>query len=270
MACGATPANLGQWNKNAEFWDQTLGEGNDLFLELILPTLEELADAKPGDKVLDIGTGNGIVARRFARDGVHVVATDYSEAQIENARRRTEGSGKVVTFLQLDLLDKSALDEFAEQFPQEFDIVTGSMLLKELSDLKPLAEFLPKVLKPTGRIIMANLHPCFRKPGAHRVVEVTENPRTGAQEIQTLIKVSRYLNIGPVQSKALRGQPEPLLWFHRPIHQLLGPFFDAGLVVNMVREPSFQSGEDPSLAQSYHNFPQIPMQFIFRLVLLNP
>ncbi|KAK3317425.1 S-adenosyl-L-methionine-dependent methyltransferase [Cercophora scortea] len=260
---GTTSPNLDQWNRNAEFWDQTLGEGNDLFLDLILPTLEELADAKPGDSVLDIGTGNGIVARRFAaRDGVRVVATDYSEAQIERECAAADGDGGEWPV---------ALDEFAGQHAREFDIITGSMLLKELSDLKPLAEFLPKVLKPTGRVIMANLHPCFHKPGAHRVVEITENPQTGAQEIQTSIKVSRYLNIGPVQSQALRGQPEPLIWFHRPIHELLAPFFDAGLVVNMVREPSFQArGEDQTLAQSYHNFPQIPMQFIFRLVLLNP
>ncbi|KAK3377343.1 S-adenosyl-L-methionine-dependent methyltransferase [Lasiosphaeria ovina] len=258
------------WDKIANWWDQKLLDGNDMFLELILPTIDELADVKPGQRVLDIGTGNGIVARRLARDGVDVLATDYSLGQIENARRRTEKSAHAaqIAFEQLDLLSRPALDDFAQRHPEEFDVVTGSMLLKELSDLRPLAEFLPKILKPTGRAIFANLHPAFHKPGAHRLIEVVENPDTGAQEIKGSIKVEKYLNIGPVQSSALRGQPEPLTWFHRPIHELLEPFFDAGLALNKVREPSFNDGLDTAQAQSYHNFPQIPMQFIFRLVRL--
>ncbi|KAG7123629.1 hypothetical protein HYQ44_002265 [Verticillium longisporum] len=259
-------ANLNSWNKNSNFWDTTLGEGNDMFTQLILPTIEELAEVQPRHRVLDLGTGNGIVARRLARRGVAVLATDYSPQQIENARKRSQDLGLSISYELLDLLSRDALDAFAAEHAEEFDVITGSMLLKELSDLTELSKFLPKVLKPTGRIIMANLHPCFHKPGAHRIIEVIENQDTGVQEFHTSIKISKYLNIGPVQSQALRGQPEPLIWFHRPIHQLLEPFFDAGLLMNKVREPSFDDGGDPGQAQSYHNFPQIPMQFIFRLV----
>jgi len=35
--------------------------------------------------------------------------------------------------------------------PREFDVITLSMVLQELPDLKPLAKFLPKVLKPDGK-----------------------------------------------------------------------------------------------------------------------
>ncbi|KAK3369551.1 S-adenosyl-L-methionine-dependent methyltransferase [Lasiosphaeria ovina] len=228
MANKSTLINLESWNRNAEFWDKELGNGNDIFSDLILPTIEELADIKYDERVLDLGTGNGIVARHLIRTNIKVLATDYSEEQIKNTRRRID----------------------------EFDIVTASILLKELRDISLLAEFLPKIMKPTGRVIMANLHPYFHKPAAHRVIEV----------IQPYIKVSEYLNIGPVQSQALRGQPEPLIWFHRPIHELLNPFFKAGLALNDVREPSFQSSPNMNQYQSYHNFPQIPIQFVFRLV----
>ncbi|KAG7128992.1 hypothetical protein HYQ45_018958 [Verticillium longisporum] len=53
-------ANLNSWNKNSNFWDTTLGEGNDMFTQLILPTIEELAEVQPHHRVLDLGTGNGI------------------------------------------------------------------------------------------------------------------------------------------------------------------------------------------------------------------
>jgi len=56
----------------------------------------------------------------------------------------------------------------------------------------------------------------------------------------------------------------PQVWFHRPIHRLLEPFFDAALVMDEIREPAF-TNKDPDKTQSYANFGQIPMQFIFRL-----
>ncbi|KAM7192429.1 S-adenosyl-L-methionine-dependent methyltransferase [Naviculisporaceae sp. PSN 640] len=290
------PPNLAQWNANANYWDQTLGDGNNMFRELILPTIEEMAELKPGYRVLDLGTGNGIVARRLAdSEKVYVLGTDYSPAQLKNAERRTvqwwldkeverRVGIHVPDFEQLDLLDGAALNAFAEKHLWEFDVVTASMLLKELSDLGPLAEFLPKVLKKGGKVIVANLHPCFHKPGAHRVVEVLENPQTGEQEVHHFIKVSRYLDIEPVKSQALRGQPQPLVWFHRPIQELLEPFFLNGMMMDKLREPAFSkpkslpmssNSSSPSTdvqqqIQSYEHFTQIPMQFIFRLVLSSP
>ncbi|KAF2720420.1 S-adenosyl-L-methionine-dependent methyltransferase [Polychaeton citri CBS 116435] len=260
------PVNLDAWNSIADFWDENLSdEGNDLFRQLLLPTVEQLVAVQDGEMVLDIGTGNGIVARRLAREGITVIATDYSDGQLKNAAERANRSGKEIEFSQLDLTDPEALESFATVHSERFDVVVASMLLKELSTLGPLAKFLPKVLKPNGRIVMANPHPCFQKPGAHRVVEVLENPETGVQEFHSSIKVRKYLNIGPVKSQALRGQPHPLTWFHRPIHGLLNPFLKEGLLVGEIREPSFDDGEDPKQIQSYHNFAQIPMLFIFKL-----
>ncbi|RNJ58895.1 hypothetical protein D7B24_003984 [Verticillium nonalfalfae] len=149
---GPRAANLNSWNKNSNFWDTTLGEGNDMFTQLILPTIEELAEVQPHHRVLDLGTGNGIVARRLARRGVAVLATDYSPQQIENARKRSQDLGLAISYELLDLLSQDALDAFAAEHAEEFDVITGSMLLKELSDLTELSKFLPKVLKPTGRV----------------------------------------------------------------------------------------------------------------------
>ena len=42
--------------------------------------------ARPGDRVLEIGTGIGLAAVRLARDGAHVIATDVVEAAVRCAR----------------------------------------------------------------------------------------------------------------------------------------------------------------------------------------
>ena len=54
--------------------------------------------------------------------------------------------------------------------------------------------------------------------------------------------------------------------YHRPIWSLLQLFFEAGLVMDAMREPAFKTvGGDPEHVQSYHNFPQTPMLLAFRL-----
>ncbi|KAH9822815.1 S-adenosyl-L-methionine-dependent methyltransferase [Teratosphaeria destructans] len=261
--------NLNAWNTNAAFWDTTLGDrGNDLFQQLILPSVRSLVGPLgPGSRVLDLGTGNGMIARDLAEDGVFVRATDFSVDHIRLAATRARIAGKNISFGLLDLLKEDELDRFVEEYrgDERFDVVVGSMLLKELSDLEPLAQFVPKVLKERGRAIFVNPHPCFHKPAAHRVMELRENRQTGVQEQVHWIKVTDYLHIDPVQSQALRGQSEPLTWYHRPIHEMLNPFTQAGLALKEVQEPSFDDAPVPSEIQNYHNYPQIPMLFIFSL-----
>lgn len=68
------------------------------------------------------------------------------------------------------------------------------------------------------RIVIINLHPAFSKPAGHRAMEVLENEKTGKQEFHRHIKVSKYLNVAPVKSEALRGQPYPLVCVSNSLH----------------------------------------------------
>ncbi len=77
------------WDKNADYWNERMGEGNDFHRMLIGPTQERLLNLRPGETVLDIGCGNGQFARRMAQLGARVVALDVSPRMIENARANT-------------------------------------------------------------------------------------------------------------------------------------------------------------------------------------
>lgn len=115
-------ANLDAWDSNAAFWDSKLGDrGNDLFQQLILPTFDEFVgkDLKHGHRVLDLGTGNGMVARELAQDGVVVVATDYSAGQLEYASQRAQKAGKNIIFHQLNLLNPEDMQKFAKEHEQD-------------------------------------------------------------------------------------------------------------------------------------------------------
>src|SRR5277367_4766060 len=104
--------SVASWEANAAFWDNHMGdEGNDFFTVLEWPALEKLASIKEGDYVLDLATGNGLVARKFASLGAIVTATDASRSLIELAERRsTEEEASRITYRLLDVTKEADFD----------------------------------------------------------------------------------------------------------------------------------------------------------------
>ncbi|KAK5733833.1 hypothetical protein LTR17_009385 [Elasticomyces elasticus] len=262
--------NRKTWDAIADWWElkhsENGSDGTDMFTECLLPQVEDLAGWKEGETVLDLGAGSGIICRMFAKNGAKVTGLDYSQPMLEKARKRAESDGLAVEYDFIDLMDIDNMKDYASKHPEKFDIITISTTLKSLPSLEPIAEALPLLLKPDGRIVNVDLHPAFSKPAGHRGMEVFEDPETGKQQLKTYIKVTQYLDIAPSKSEAVRGQPKPLTTYHRPFWSLLDPFFRNGLVMDAMREPAFETkGGDPEHPQSYHNFPQTPMLLAFRL-----
>jgi 2-polyprenyl-3-methyl-5-hydroxy-6-metoxy-1,4-benzoquinol methylase len=67
------------WNKNAAFWDERMGDGNEFVEILVWPSTERLLDLRSGERVLDIACGSGLSSRRLAATGAEVVAFDFAE-----------------------------------------------------------------------------------------------------------------------------------------------------------------------------------------------
>ncbi len=65
----------------------------------LLRTVFLLAEAHPGDAVLDLGTGTGNLALLFARQGCSLWCTDFSAEMLARARRKLPGA----QFFQHDL-----------------------------------------------------------------------------------------------------------------------------------------------------------------------
>ena len=58
----------------------------------VLDTIVKLAVPEPGMSVLDLGTGTGNLAARFAARGCELWCTDFSEAMLVKAREKLPGA----------------------------------------------------------------------------------------------------------------------------------------------------------------------------------
>lgn len=72
------------WDEMAAYWDELQGEKGDLWhRDLIDPALFAVLGPIGDSDVLDLGCGNGYVARKLARAGARVTAVDASAAMVE-------------------------------------------------------------------------------------------------------------------------------------------------------------------------------------------
>src|SRR3984957_3073900 len=121
----------------------------------------EMAPA-PGQRILDVATGTGMVAFELAARGAEVIGLDQSEAMLGAARGRLAGSaGRAGP-------DRSGPISFirgeAEQLPfadGEFDALTFTYLLRYVDDRAATMRELARLVKPGGAIGMVE----FGVPG---------------------------------------------------------------------------------------------------------
>jgi demethylmenaquinone methyltransferase/2-methoxy-6-polyprenyl-1,4-benzoquinol methylase len=106
-------------------------------------------DARAGDRVLDVATGTGLVARALVgRYGCSVVGLDQSAEMLAGAREALARRPELAARIEL-------LEGQAERLPfgdAEFDHLTFTYLLRYVDDPGATLAELARVVKPGGRI----------------------------------------------------------------------------------------------------------------------
>ena len=108
------------------------------------------AEVGDGADVLDVGTGTGALAARFAAFGCRVLGVDLSEAMLVRARKNVP----TADFRQLDLLG-----DWGDLETHRFDAVVSAYVLHEfvLETKLDLLSRLAKLLKPGGRVVIGDI-----------------------------------------------------------------------------------------------------------------
>lgn len=222
------------WEANADVWDARMGdEGNDFFNLLCWPTMAPLLQIQPGRRYLDIACGNGLTSRRLAAHGAQVTAFDFSSNLIEKAKSRgTPGSR--IEYRVIDATDEQQLLALGDA---PFDAALSNMALFDMADLEPLFRVLPRLLKPGGTFVFSLAHPAFNNTSAVHMME--EADVEGVIRTVYSVKISRYMTPYHAKGLALLNQPQPQMYFERPLQYYLNLGFRNGFVVDGFEERAF-------------------------------
>jgi SAM-dependent methyltransferase len=136
------------WDDHAESWIGWAREpGHDSYWSFHRDRFLELLPA-PRGRTLDLGCGEGRLARDLAASGHRVVAVDASPRMIDAARA---GGGDV----DYRLADAAALP-FDDR---SFELVVAFMSLHDMDDLGAVAASVTRVLSEAGVFCFAVVHP---------------------------------------------------------------------------------------------------------------
>lgn len=105
-----------------------------------------------GKKVLDVGCGGGILSEAMALRGADVTGLDMGEANLNTAKLHALESGVKVDY-QL-----CAVEDFAEQHPESFDVVTCLEMLEHVPDPVSIINALTKLVKPGGHVFLSTIN----------------------------------------------------------------------------------------------------------------
>jgi trans-aconitate methyltransferase len=120
-------------------WDAERYARNARFVsDLGMPVVELLAPG-PGERILDLGCGDGVLTKKLVEMGCEVVGVDGSASQIEAAKRLG--------------LDARLMDAQRLEFDSEFDAVFSNAALHWMRQPDAVIAGVWRALKPCGRFV---------------------------------------------------------------------------------------------------------------------
>ncbi|MFP5377484.1 MAG: class I SAM-dependent methyltransferase [Acidimicrobiia bacterium] len=212
----ADPVPDDHWEAHARWWQDGFTEGADAeYEEQILPlAAEHLAGAR---RVLDVGTGEGQVARLAARGGASVAGVDPTWAQLSAARERAGGPAYARA--------AAGALPFAGG---AFDAVVACLVFEHIDDPDAAVAEVARVLAAGGRFLLFLNHPLLQTPGSGW--------------IDDHILDEQYWRIGPylVEDNTLEEVEKGVVipFVHRPLSRYVNALAGAGLLVTRMDEPA--------------------------------
>ena len=212
------------WEAHATWWQDEFTDGVDPeYTEQILPLIHELisgpeAGSEPR-RVLDIGAGEGQVARYLAANDHDVVGVDPVAAQISEATARGGGP----TYLRAP----------AHSLPfstASFDAAVACLVYEHIDDVDQAIAETARVVRPGGVFVFLLNHPLL------------QTPDSGWIDDQFIDPPEQYWRIGPYLNEAATIEEVQkgvfIRFIHRPLSRYVNALAGAGLLIEQMVEPS--------------------------------
>lgn len=207
------------WETHSGWWQDAFTDGADPeYVEQIMPLAADLL--KGYDRVLDVGTGEGQVARLAATGGSSlVVGVDPTANQVTEAAARHGGPFYARS-------GAGALPFSAESF----DAVVACLVFEHIEAVDDAIHEVARVLRPGGRFAFFLNHPLLQTPGS------------GWIDDQTMDPPEQYWRIGPylIEDNSVEEVEKDIFipFIHRPMGRYVNAMADVGLTLRRMLEPA--------------------------------
>ncbi|HEX8318026.1 class I SAM-dependent methyltransferase [Longimicrobium sp.] len=195
------------WSHNAEAWTRTVREGGIESRRLVtdVAIVRTVLERRP-ERVLDLGCGEGWLARALAEQGIGVVGIDVSPELVDAARRAGGGEFHALAY------DALAADPALAG--GEYDAVVCNFALLDEHPV-PLLSALRRVLHPGGALVIQTVHPWTA---------------AGEGRYEDGWRTETFEGFG-------EGFAEPMPWYFRTLESWTDVIAAAGYALANLREP---------------------------------
>jgi len=214
----------GSWNDPTltSWWQREFTDGADAeYTEQILPLISGALAG--GGAVLDIGTGEGQVARHLTASGCDVVGFDPISAQVRTAVERGGGPRYV----------RAAADGLPFR-AASFDAAVACLVFEHIDGIDEALSEVARVLRGGGRFLFLLNHPLL------------QTPNSGWIDDQILDPPEQYWRVGPYLTEAStieEVQKDVFIRFvHRPLSRYVNALASVGLTLEQMDEPAPPKG----------------------------
>ena len=241
--------DVASWDEpnTTAWWQREFTDGVDPeYTEQIIPVILEALDGYRS--VLDIGTGEGQVARALQAQGSEVIGIDPIAAQLATAHVR--GGGPVYARSSADALPiRSA----------RFDAAVACLVFEHIDAVDAAIDEIARILRPGGRFVFLLNHPLLQTPGS------------GWIDDQILDPPEQYWRIGPYLTEAETIEEVQkgirIRFVHRPLSRYVNSLVRAGLTLTEMQEPAPPPGF-LAAAPQYEDAATIPRLLVLVLTRL--
>jgi len=210
------------WEDYAQWWIDGFTDGADSeYVEQIIPLARE--ELEGFARILDVGTGDGQIARVLSTDGATVIGVDPTQAQIVVAAKRGGGPSYVRSGANALPIASNSVDA-----------VLACLVFEHIDDLDDAIAEVTRVLRPGGRFAFFLNHPLLQTPDSgwiddHMVDPPEQYWRIGAYLVETA-------TVEEVEKDVF------IRFVHRPLSRYVNALIANGLSIERMLEPSPPEG----------------------------
>jgi SAM-dependent methyltransferase len=124
---------------SSQTWDPERYARNARFVSDLASPVVALLEPRAGERILDLGCGDGVLTAKLAALGCHVIGVDASAAQVAAAKKLG--------------VDARVIDGEKLQFEREFDAVFSNAALHWMRKPDQVIAGVQRALRPNGRFV---------------------------------------------------------------------------------------------------------------------